>query len=95
MKKQEKQSLRPAEETPAVQPSEDTALAYFGEAPVIQAQEAPAAHVQASEICGIGGCRTVHADWIVMKKHKERVHNVPATRNRNQPKPRNAEIRLA
>ena len=93
---QQQQALKVPEEIPAEPAPAEAAIAYFTEAPTVMATEVP--EIQAAEngaICGIGGCTTVHQDPLVMKRHKERVHNVPATRNRNQPQPRNAEVRLA
>ena len=93
---QQAQALKAPEEIPAEPGPAENAMAYFSEAPAVAALEIP--EIQASEnsaICGIGGCATVQEDPLVMKRHKERVHNVPATRNRNQPQPRNAEVRLA
>jgi|SRR2546428_2738430 len=97
-KKQQRQeqALKAPEEIPAEPGPAENAMAYFAEAPAVAAAEIP--EIQASEnsaICGIGGCTTVQEDPLVMKRHKERVHNVPATRNRNQPQSRNAEVRLA
>src|SRR2546428_14144409 len=93
---QQSQALRAPEEIPAEPAPAEAAIAYFTEAPTVMAAEIP--EIQAAEnsaICGIGGCTTVQEDPLVMKRHKERVHNVPATRNRNQPQSRNAEVRLA
>jgi hypothetical protein len=59
------------------------------EAPVVMPKE-PAAN-----ICGINGCTTRYDDPVVMARHKERVHGIPAPKNLNQPKPRNENIKLA
>jgi len=59
------------------------------EAPVIMPKES------GKKICGINGCTTWYDDPVVMARHRQRVHGIPAPKNLNQPKPRNEKIKLA
>lgn len=87
--KREKYPLRP-QETNVVEPME---------APEIKAIEEPTGAGPQEKtpdyICGINNCTTFYKNPILMAKHKERVHGIPAPKNLNQPKPRNENIKLA
>jgi hypothetical protein len=83
---------RPAEAA-VIAPAEAPQAAHDREDVVIHPSEKPA--IAPKEICGINGCTTWYDNPLVMKRHRERAHGIGAEPNLNQPKPRNAEIKLA
>ena len=57
--------------------------------------EKPVSAPSERPVCGIKGCMTWYDDPAIMRRHRERQHGVGGSSNENQPKPRNAEIKLA
>ncbi len=81
-------------ETTMAGPQEHPELQQSAEDVVLpEPSETPA--VRPREVCGINGCATSYESRVLMQRHRERQHGIGGAPNLNQPKARNANIKLA